>query len=585
MPDVSPRLLPPHAQPLLDAEREILADLTSLLADSAAPEDDRRTLQDSVDRLDALFLIVVVGEFNAGKSALINALLGGDVLAEGVTPTTSRITVVRFGPQAGEPVVLETGIAEVEAPLDLLRDLQVVDTPGTNAVLREHEQLTREFVPRADLVLFVTSADRPFTESERLFLERIRDWGKKTVLIVNKADILESTEGRQTVDRFVRDNVRTLLGHEPTVFFVSARQARKARRDSDTSWEESGFAAFERFLRETLDETERIRLKLLNPLGVGERIASALRTDIDERRALLSDDVAVLESIERQASVYAQDLRRDFEFRMADLEKLLVEMERRGHDHFDETIRLARVVDLLDKRRMHDAFVARVIADTPDRIERKVRELIDWLVDADFRQWQTVHDLLSERRLAHRDRVARIPQLARFEHDRTRLLDTVGREAERVVDTYDRAREAEVMASKARSAVAASAAFEVGAVGLGAVVASIASTAAADMTGLAMAGVIATLGLLVIPNRRREAKRELREKVTDLRERLGRSLRAAFEDEVTRSLTRIGQHIEPYSRFVRSEDAHLGGVRQRLDAIRARVDVLREKILRFGPAA
>ena len=62
------------------------------------------------------------------------------------------------------------------------------DTPGTNAIHREHERLTREFVPRSDLVLFVTSADRPFTESERGFLQGIRDWGKKIVVVVNKMD-------------------------------------------------------------------------------------------------------------------------------------------------------------------------------------------------------------------------------------------------------------------------------------------------------------------------------------------------------------------------------------------------------------
>ena len=77
----------------------------------------------------------------------------------------------------------------MKAPVALLRDLQIVDTPGTNAIVREHERLTADFVPRADLVLFVTSADRPFTESERVFMESIRDWGKKIVIVLNKVDI------------------------------------------------------------------------------------------------------------------------------------------------------------------------------------------------------------------------------------------------------------------------------------------------------------------------------------------------------------------------------------------------------------
>ncbi len=71
------------------------------------------------------------------------------------------------------------GIAVLAFPLDLLRELNFVDTPGTNAVIREHEELTRDFVPRSSLVVFVTSAERPFTESARQFLGHIREWGKK----------------------------------------------------------------------------------------------------------------------------------------------------------------------------------------------------------------------------------------------------------------------------------------------------------------------------------------------------------------------------------------------------------------------
>jgi septation ring formation regulator EzrA len=110
----------------------------------------------------------------------------------------------------------------------------------------------------------------------------------------------------------------------------------------------------------------------------------------------------------------------------------------------------------------------------------------------------------------------------------------------------------------------------------------VASTAAADMTGFAMAGVIATLGLLVIPNRRRQAKRELRDKVTALRERLGTSLRGAFDEELKRSLERIRQHVEPYSRFVRTEQGHLLTAREQLGALRGRLDATRERVERLG---
>ncbi|NIO72666.1 MAG: dynamin, partial [Anaerolineae bacterium] len=101
----------------------------------------------------------------------------------------------------------------------------IVDTPGTNAIIRRHEEITGEFVPRSDLVLFVTSADRPFTESERIFLERIRNWGKKVVIVLNKIDILEGEADVEKVVGFITEHAQRLLGFAPEVFPLSARLA------------------------------------------------------------------------------------------------------------------------------------------------------------------------------------------------------------------------------------------------------------------------------------------------------------------------------------------------------------------------
>src|ERR1041385_9265977 len=86
----------------LREEKEALAEIRLALADIDLPRETLTTLQDAILQLDELFLLVVVGEFNAGKSALVNALLGAKVLPEGATPTTSRVTLVKWGEQAAE---------------------------------------------------------------------------------------------------------------------------------------------------------------------------------------------------------------------------------------------------------------------------------------------------------------------------------------------------------------------------------------------------------------------------------------------------------------------------------------------------
>ena len=79
---------------LVDEELAILDRLSVLLDDYPASEEDRRQISDAKDQLTSLFMLVVVGEFNAGKSAFINALIGGQILPEGVTPTTAVIDIL-----------------------------------------------------------------------------------------------------------------------------------------------------------------------------------------------------------------------------------------------------------------------------------------------------------------------------------------------------------------------------------------------------------------------------------------------------------------------------------------------------------
>lgn len=552
---MSSRLLPPAFEALLAEERDVLADLRRALDEVDATPDDRDVLARAMRDLDDLFLLVVVGEFNAGKSAFVNVLVGADVLAEGVTPTTSQVTLLRHGETAATRLAPD-GVLIVTTPVERLREVAVVDTPGTNAIVREHQAITERFVPRADLVLFLTSVDRPFTESERAFLELVRDWGKKIVVVLNKIDILERAGEVDEVVRFVEAGAARLLGITPPIFPVSVRLARRGRAGDAAALDASRFGALEGFVDALLADESRIRLKLQNPLGVARRLGDRQVATIDTRLALLADDVRLLDDVEQQVSGYRDDMRRDFAYRVADVDNQLLEMERRGHAFFDETLRFGRVFDLLNRSRVQEGFVREVVADTPQAIERKVNALIDWLVDADFRQWQAVTEHLAEGRRRHRERIVG-DEAGRFHHDRSRLIDAVGREAQRVVETYDRAREASAIAEKARDAVAATAALQVAAAGVGTAVTVAATTAAADITGLALAGVLAAVGLFVIPGRRARAKQEMRAKVSDLRARLSRALHRQFEEEIDASVGRIQGGVAPYARFVRTEQDRL----------------------------
>jgi small GTP-binding protein len=575
------KILDPAQDELLKDERRVLSRLrTALVRFEAAPE-HQSALDHSIEQLDELFLLVIIGEFNAGKSAFINALVGSKIAPEGVTPTTAQINVLQYG-ETVERQVKGSALQVITAPAPILRDIHIVDTPGTNAIIREHEAITADFVPRSDIVLFVTSADRPFTESERAFLEQVRGWGKKVVIVINKVDILDGEAAVDEVRQFVADSARALLGFSPEIFPVSARLALKAKQGEPALWPASGFEALEHFIASTLDAPGRVHLKLLNPLGVGSSLVERHAAIIKERLALLKDDFATLDEVDRQLDVYQKDLERDLELRMADLDRILLEMERRGHDYFDETIRIGRVMDLLNRSRVQQGFEQQVVADAPQQIEKRVSELVDWLVAADLRQWQAVTSHLAERRRQYRDKIVG-EDSGRFHYDRTRLIESVGREAQRVVDSYDRRHEAQRLADNTRNAVAAAAAAGAGALGLGTLVTMAATSAAADITGIVMASVLAAIGFFVLPAKRKKAKEEMRRKIADVRQQLSEALRKQFSNEAAQSAARIREGIAPYSRFIRAEGDKLRAIDDELREIRDALASLRARIER--PAA
>jgi small GTP-binding protein len=573
-------ILSEREQELRVREQELLDRLAAALERFGAdvdPEDLRR-FREAREQLAGLFLLVVAGEFNSGKSSFINALLGDRVLPEGVTPTTDRINRLRYGPEVTETLV-EAFLLDRTYPAEVLRELTVVDTPGTNAIIRRHEELTRDFIPRADLVLFVTSADRPFTESERGFLEQIREWGKKIVFVINKIDILTKPEERSQVIEFVRQHAQALLGETPRLFALSARDAQKARTDGSTEgWNASGFDAMDTYLVRTLDQEERIRLKLLNPLNVGLRLTARYKDVAFERLKLLAQDVETIQNIDRQLAAFHDEMIRDVEPRLARLDVLLNDMERRGLAFFEDTLRIGRIRTLLDSEGVRRSFEKEVIADTPTQLEAETGRVIDWIVERNLKAWQDVSGYI-DRRQIDRHREGMVGEVGgSFSYNRQALLESIGRVAREVVGSYDRDAEARTIANEVQGTFATTALAGAGALGLGTLVVTLLTGAVADVTGLLLATALAVSGFYVIPRKRRQAQREFSRRIAELRSRLREGLTRQVHLEISQSADRINQAIAPYRRFVQSTQQELTDARGTLVAtedslLRLRTDI------------
>src|SRR5215211_3891432 len=564
----------------LREEKEALSEVRLALAEIDTPSEALKTLQDAILQLDELFLLVVVGEFNAGKSALVNALMGEKVLREGATPTTSRVTLVKWGEKIAEQVVDEN-FAIYTYPLLLLKELNIVDTPGTNAVIRYHERLTDEFVPRSDLVLFTTSADHPLTESERQFLERIVNWGKKVVFALNKADIIEDETALEEVRSFVLKHAMSVLGETPEFFAVSARLAQRSLSEADPEKRQqlritSGLDALEKYINSTLDDTTRLQLKFNNPLGVAENLITQTSKTTQTQAEEIKEDLETATALNNTIKEYERDLQNELRPRLAEMENILHRLEQRGLDFFDNTLRLTNIQELMRGDKVRAQFEKKVLADVPKQIEEQVQRLIDWLVQKDLQEWQRVMTYVQRRRALHAEHIVG-EGLEPREVRRRELIDSMGKTVQRIVDTYDRDREASELAAHVESAVAQTALLEMGALGLGGLVTAAVLSSSLDVTGVLAAGTLAILGFFVIPYKRKQAKDNFKQKMTELRIRLLDTLMTQFTDESKNAVARLKDGVTPYIRYVRAErerieksEAVLSRLRQKLSSLRAR---------------
>lgn len=231
-------------------------------------------LEDARRQLEQPFTVVVAGEFNSGKSSVLNALLGGPFLLEGCLPTTEGVTAIRYGEEEGEEV-RNDGLVIRRMQSEVVRRVQLVDTPGTNAVLREQQELAEEFVPRADMAVVVISADRPFAKSEGELLSYLRRYNKEVCIAVNKCDLLSSDSEVQRVLGFVEGHAERALGYKPaSVVPVAAKRINGCERLAK--------ALFDDALNERAE-----RLKLLSPIHLATSSLAAALSALRERAEAL----------------------------------------------------------------------------------------------------------------------------------------------------------------------------------------------------------------------------------------------------------------------------------------------------------
>ena len=269
----------------------LLKDVHALVSKTDNPELER-VVSDIRKTILEPFLFVVVGEIKAGKSSFVNALLGAEICGVDPAPCTDRIQQIVY---AAEPSKTDISphLRRIGMPVEILKQIAVVDTPGTNTVILHHHEITERFIPSSGLVLFVFPAKNPHTRSAWDLLDYIsEEWRKKVVFILQQSD-LASMEEMRVNTRKVEEYARERGVESPRIFPTSA----KWEMENDPR---SGFEPVRSFIRKTITGGRHLYLKTRSVLDTIEQILKRVYDALNQMQHQLEADKLVVNKIENR---------------------------------------------------------------------------------------------------------------------------------------------------------------------------------------------------------------------------------------------------------------------------------------------
>jgi len=262
----------------------------------------RTTIRELQLRIGEPFLFVIVGEVKAGKSSFINALLSTDqeICAVAPEPKTDTIQQVKYGKNHDE-IIINEFLKQIYFPDPILKEISIVDTPGTNTIVKHHQEITERFVPVADLVVFVFEAKNPYRQSAWDFLDFInQEWKKKVIFILQQKDLMSEIDLATNYDAVVKQAKEKQVS-QPVVFAVSALEELKGEH------EKSGYIPLREYIRKNITGQNAFRLKIENLLQLIRTLNEKIKTGLQARLAQYESDLAFRKSIDSTLLQHVND--------------------------------------------------------------------------------------------------------------------------------------------------------------------------------------------------------------------------------------------------------------------------------------
>jgi len=530
-----------------------LAALLKLAADMQREPQMLDTLQNMIKDVREPLLFVVVGEVKAGKSTLLNALFGQEFCKVDVLPATDRIYIFKFGAHE-ETVDVTAQITERYQPIGFLRDFNIVDTPGTNTMVVEHQTITEDFIPRADLILFVFSVVNPWGASAWELLRFVNQlWLKNVVFVLQQTDLRDPSE-IAVIEQHLCETAKQQLGFAPPIFAVSGRKAFLARTtgiDKERLWQQSRFAALEKHISHMVDESKHGLPKLLTTCQTAAVILSDCANRVRKILETIARDEAQLQRLEGMLAERKEQTLRQVSGFLRGIEQACRRCEVEGQQLLERNLSFWRTWRLiLGKAEWQEKFQV--------DLENKMRELIQpqvenalQLLETDLRSlWPHLQDTM-ESQFKGNSRLTMSQTIPDFARQRRELLQSI--ELTLVERIAGRGMEAELERMFRETATWLRLPAGVAAAGgIVAIIAAMTSAAVADVTGIVAASA-AIIGSIVALGRRRKILAEYHHQMGAKREELVAAIEAQLRHAVDLFYAEIGSLFQPLRAFCVSE--------------------------------
>lgn len=386
---------------LREAEVTLLTDISGTLVelDETAQGDHKRLLEIARDLQQLFFLVVVIGEFNAGKSTFINALLRDDLLPVGITPTTELIELIRYSDTINrKPVMRGESLREWAHPNTGAPGVAIVDTPGTGSIFQRHETTAKDFLHRSDLVIFLLSAKRALAETERIYLEMAKNYGKKIILVVNQIDLLKPQE-RTQVRRFIEEQVKEHLGIKPLLFMVSAKEALAAIKNpggTPSGSEAGGVDAVRAHLRGVFAEAPPARQKLTAQLDSAATVVQKYHAIVQQKAELVQSDTVKVREVEQELQQQSLGLDAQLTKARTEIDTIFAGLRERGLHFIESNLSIRKIGRSVNREKLQAEFQDVVIGRTTRDINEATGEYINTVIDQSRIYWRSVIERLNK---------------------------------------------------------------------------------------------------------------------------------------------------------------------------------------------